>query len=278
MVRTCVAVGAILGCRLILAQPAAPPRPQFDVASIKPNKSENSPPRIGPMRGGRFTMTNGPILAVLQTTYGLRDFQIIGAPGWLMSEHYDIEAEADGDPPFNTMKMMLQTLLEDRLQLKSHWETRQLPIYALVVAKPGKLQPAEAECKPATPPPPGSRSHAVPCGQIVFLNNSRTGLNNSMTGRSVTIAQMTTPLSALTRRMVIDKTGITGKYDINVQFSLERHPIIPPAGNSSPVPEADSDAPSLFTALEEQLGLRLQADKGPVDVLVIDHIERPTEN
>src|ERR1700722_15773901 len=139
----------------VYGQPAAP-RPQFEVASIKPNKSGDMRVMINTPGGGRFTANNIPLQGLLTFAYHVKDFQLSGAPPWLTSERYDIEAKADGNPRGDAILPFLQALLEERLQFKFHRETKEMQVYALVVAKAGKLHQAEGECgpRPDTPPPP----------------------------------------------------------------------------------------------------------------------------
>jgi uncharacterized protein (TIGR03435 family) len=184
------------------------------------------------------------------------EFQIIGAPHWVKSDRYDISAKADGDPQVREMPALVQRLLEDRLQLKYHWETRESAVYHLVVSKAGKLRDSE----PGGCPPTAD----APCGA---LRNSP----GNTKGYHLTAADLAGSLSLFLGRFVLDKTGLIGKYDISLQWTTERIQLQSPAG-------AAESSPSIFTALQEQLGLKLEASKGPVKTLVIDHVERPSEN
>jgi uncharacterized protein (TIGR03435 family) len=259
-------------------QPAAP-RPGFEVASIKLNKSGDRRIMIMPARGGRFTATNIPLQFLITLAYDVKDFQISGAPAWLTSERYDIEAKAEGDPGYDAMLPLLQTLLEDRLQFKYHHETKELALYALVVAKAGKLHQAEGECGPRPngppPPPEPGKMPSPPCGGF-FMGPGH------LNGQKIAIAQLIDSLSRFTGRTVLDKTNLTGKYDIDLQYTPEQGQFQAPPGGAGPgmppLPPIDPNGPSLFTALQEQLGLKLESQKGPVEMIVIDHIERPSEN
>jgi uncharacterized protein (TIGR03435 family) len=260
------------------AQPAATPRPQFEVASIKLNKSAGGFGMVRPSPGGRFTLTNVPLQLVLTIAYRIKEFQLSGAPAWLTQERYDIEAKADGNPSLDAMLPMLQTLLEDRLQLKFHHETKELPIYALVTAKAGKLHESEGgECPPMPdrlpPPPEPGKLPSPPCGGMFRTPGH-------VVGQKVAMAQLTDLLSNMSGRIVLDKTGLTGKYEINLDYTPEQSQLqLPPGGDPGiPVPRPDPNGPSLFTALQEQLGLKLESQKGPVEIMVIDHVERPSEN
>jgi uncharacterized protein (TIGR03435 family) len=183
------------------AQSAAP-RPEFEVAAIKLDKSSDMRAMLMPGRGGRFTATNIPLQFLLTLAYRTKDFQISGAPAWLLSERYDVEAKAEGDPDFDAMLPMLQTLLEDRLQFKFHRETKEMPVYALVVAKAGKLHEAEGECGPRPdgppPPPEPGKAPSPPCGGF-FIFPGR------ISGQKVAITQLIDSLSLFTNRVVLDR-------------------------------------------------------------------------
>jgi len=196
-----------------------------------------------------------------------RRMQIFGSPDWAKTDTWDIEARG-GDAPIAEMYgPMLQKLLEERFHLKIHKETRQLPVYILTVAKNGSKLSATKEggcvaldLKNMQPPAPGS----VRCGSgSVRGNAARTVIDSH--GQTVT-ALAAQGFHGDLDRPVIDQTGLTGMFDIHLEFAREG------------APAGDLSAPSLFTAVQEQLGLRLTPDKGPVEVLVIDHLERPSEN
>ena len=278
MLRALAAASFLFAASGIFAQPAATPRPQFEVASIKLNKSGGGFSLARPSPGGRFTLTNIPLQFVLMIAYRVKEFQLSGAPAWLNQERYDIEAKADGNPSLDAMLPMLQTLLEDRLQLKFHHETKELPIYVLAVAKAGKLHESEkGECPPMPnglpPPPEPGKLPSPPCGGIFRTPGH-------VAGQKTTMAQLTDLLSNSTGRVVLDKTGLTGKYDINLDYTPEQSQLqlLPGGDPDMPFPRPDPNGPSLFTALQEQLGLKLESQKGPVEIMVIDHVERPSEN
>jgi uncharacterized protein (TIGR03435 family) len=187
-----------------------------------------------------------------------------GGPAWLRSASYEIKAKAEGNPSVTMMPgPMMQALLEDRFLLKIHRETTEGPVYFLSVARGGpKLHPfTEGSCTPWSVPPPPLQPGKKYCGSMISG-----GISSSVEARGATVDEFSKTLRMLVDRPVIDKTGITGRFDIRVEkFSLD--------------PASDPTGPlSIFTALEEQLGLRLEAGKGPVDTLVIDHIEKPSEN
>ena len=227
----------------------------FEVASIKANHSGNAIMLYQPWPGGRFTATNSSLSLLIQYAYGVEQFQISGAPGWVQADKYDIAAEAVGNQQAGEIRAMLGRLLEERFRLQYHWETKEAPIYDLVVSKAGKLRESESgECPPD-----------VPCG----------GLRNSpghTYGSKLTAGELAGSLSLFVGRLVLDKTALTGKYDVDLQWTPERVRL------QSAEPPADQNGPSIFTALQEQLGLKLESAKGPVKTLIIDHVERPPEN
>lgn len=240
--------------------------PAFEVATIKLNVTGARSGGVRP-RPGRLIISNMTVKGMVAFVYKVRDFQISGGPDWVNSSHYDIEAIAEGNPNQDQFKRMLQTLLQDRFKLVLHHDSKELPIYELTVAKGGlKLQLLkEGDCivyDAAHPPKPGQRS-SDGCDN---LSNGR----GSFDATSATMAQVAMMFSFQVGRTVVDKTGIEGKFPVHLKFA-------PVDGETGAPPAADA-GPSIFTAVQEQLGLRLDAAKGPVDVLVIDHVDRPSEN
>jgi uncharacterized protein (TIGR03435 family) len=264
--------GALAAARIgaaPLLQIETPPRQVFEVASVKPNKSVETGGFIQRRPGGNFSVGNQTLRTLITFAYQLQGFQLVGAPDWINTERFDIVAKAGRDVPPTFFggtppeALMLRSLLEDRFKLTMHRETRDMPIYALVVAREGRLGPRlrrptsdfcarqfEAAGKPgATPPPPGSPM----CGI--------SGDTNELTAGSFPLSSFVGFLAGQARRIVVDRTGLTGVWDFDLKWS-------PPD-----TPNPDPDRPSIFTALEEQLGLRLEATTGPVEVLVIDRVE-----
>jgi len=256
-------------------QPAPTPSTSFEVASIKPNHSAD----------GLFRLMNTPdglsangltVKFLIGFAYNVKDFQIAGGPGWIDSERYDIQAKMDDStiealkklPPEQTIEQrraMLRSLLADRFKLKITPSSKELPIYALVVAKNG----------PKLTQSPAASGSEGPRSQIRF------GLGE-LTGRAVPISFLAEQISRQVDREVVDKTGLQGTYDFTLHFAPERPMPMPggPAdgGPGGAAPPPDSSAPSIFTALQEQLGLKLESQKGPVKILIIDSVERPSEN
>lgn len=267
----------------------SPSRPDFEVVSIKPAAPDARGTYFN-MPGGILTIKNMPVKEMIVIAWRVQPFQITGGPSWIESAHYDISAKPEGKPKRSDIPLMLQALLEDRFQLKVHSETKEFPIYALVRArKDGKLGPQlvpsnEGSCTPfdpSKPPPPPDPNNPpkLGCGGMMMGPDRINAVG-------VDIAQLQPMLSRILGRTVVDKTGLTGKFDITAHWTPDQAQLMqgpfggPPPGGppDMPQPRFDPNGPSIFTALEEQLGLKLESQKGPVDILVIDHIERPSEN
>jgi uncharacterized protein (TIGR03435 family) len=230
-------------------------------------------------------MTNLALRRMILIAYDVQDYQIAGAPGWIESEHYDLQAKAENNPSVQQMEgPMLRLLLEERFRLVLHRETRQLPAYRLSVGKTGpKLQRTkEGSCTPYatnSPPPVTRQGEARPtfCG---FQRPTMEGLNRTLEAKGVTMAALATNLSraytAALGKNVFDGTGLTGTFDFHLTWAMDPPAGVPGAAESAS--HTDAMGPSIFVALQEQLGLRLEPTKGPVEVLVIDHIEKPSGN
>lgn len=315
----------------LFSQTASSKKPSFEVISIKPSAPlVGGAIRIGGgTRGDRYNMTGVTLRMLLQQAYSKNgnggtgaQIQLIGGPAWMDSDRYDIQATADcsgGVLSREQVQLMVQSMLEDRFQLKAHTETRELPIYNLVVAKDGPKLKASADqtppalsaggppqpCAPPaaaptpTPPPPpppgppGQRggmldpNFAMPRGVMGMMFGPN---GSALRGSAVPISNLVGSLQQQLGRPVIDKTGLKGLFDFTLQFSPEGlngpglagapSPLGPPgggAGPGAPTSAASDPVPSLFTAVQE-LGLRLESVKGPVDVLVIDSAQKPPEN
>jgi uncharacterized protein (TIGR03435 family) len=266
-------------------------RPQFEVASIKLNTSGLPGGLFGSKSPGTFNVVNLTLREIIAAAWRINSFQLTGGPGWIGSAHYDITAKPKVGrtpgplPPLKTqadeMALMAQSLLEDRFQLKVHRETKELPVYALTVAKGGP-KVHEGACttydpnNPPARPAPGEKRPDF-CGNISMGGN---GPNRTIDGFGITMAEFAAKeLPFLTGRVVIDKTGLAGKFNLHLELSADEVPNPgEPGDRERAAAAADSTGPSLFTALEEQLGLKLESTKGPVEVLVIDHLEKPSEN
>lgn len=287
-----VVIIAVMGLRLEaqITQPAAD-APTFEAASIKP--AADTGRRGGRGTPGRFQGINLPVRQLIRQAYDIHDSQIIGGPEWLASEGFDINATT-GDTPPDQMRFMMQTLLRDRFKLAFHTEKRELPIYALVVARSdGKIGSGLKRIPDGECPPPGARRGAPPAGGPPAAppppfdpNNPQPGCGGIIFGpgrllaHGVQIDQLARSiggLPALTafNRIVVNETKLEGQYDFDFRFANEfaGRGGPPPAG--APPAPAPGDEPALVTALQEQLGLKLDSRRATVDVLVIDTAEKP---
>jgi uncharacterized protein (TIGR03435 family) len=255
------------------AQPTVTPQLQpaeFEVASVKPHTSADPRTMMVAQPGGRFVAVNVPLRHVIRVAFQLQDDQIVGGPDWLDTDRFDIEARAAGMPgaPGIELLAMLQSLLAERFQLTTHREMRELPVFALErVRRDGELG---AGLRPTTCPETAiDLSRPKPCANI------STGFG-SLTLRGMPLPQFTQYLAPSVNRVVIDRTGLDGLYDIDLKWSPEPQAAAPVPASGQPT--GNPDRPSLFTAIQEQLGLRLDSTRGPVEVLVIDTLARPTPN
>ncbi|HEY4837073.1 MAG TPA: TIGR03435 family protein [Candidatus Acidoferrales bacterium] len=256
------------------AQNAASTSPKFEyeVASIKPNKSNGQGSYGITTAPDGLTVTNTPLIMLIQSAYGIfnRD-RIVAAPGWVDTERYDVAAKIEASVIDDLQKLnpsqissarnqMLQALLADRFMLALHRETRELPVYSLVVAKNGpKIHQSKTDDVVAGSNGRGGRAPGM------------TAKNGSIKGHSVTLGSFADFLAAQLSRPVLDRTGLTSLYDLDLQWTPDDNELQSPPGSAP-------NGPAIFTAIQEQLGLKLESGKGPVEVIVIDHIERPSGN
>ena len=256
----------------------------FEAASLKPSDPK-APPGGGIRRqpGGRFNTFNTPVRQLIVFAYQIQGYQLVGGPDWIGNTRYDITAKFEGDPPpvrpgtgADHLMLATRTLLAERFNLKVHRETRQLDIYALVMAKadgkPGPaLKTAADDCSPdaiaarrgAPPPAPGT---GPVCGMQMFPGRVRFG--------GYPLSLFASLISNQVGRMVVDRTGLAGNWDFEMTYAPP--PSQGPAPPGAQPPPIDPDAPDLFTTVREQLGLKLDATKGPVEVLGIDSVEAAT--
>lgn len=243
----------------------APAAPTFEVASVRPNSSDE-PPSLALPPSGAVVATNVPLQNLIINAHGVPAFRVVGAPDWIERERFDIAARPpDGADPGQVLSMM-RALLADRFNLRVHRETREMPIYTLVLARhDGRLgpnmKPAGTDCSTigsATPLPPSPDS---PCAGLMGVGPA----GGTIVSIGQPLRRLTSALSMAVSRTVIDRTGLEGPFDVRLRWSADVS-----------VGPAQGDTPSIFTALQEQLGLRLESTRGPVEVLVIDSVERPT--
>lgn len=272
---------------------ASPDLPKFDVATIKPS-SDTDGRRMFMFVPGGISISGMPVQMLLTEAFHVEDDHIIGAPGWVKSNRYDVQAKVSPDDApkldklkFDDRRSMILPLLVERFNLKYHHETREMTGYALVVAKGGpKMKASEVQPPPPDAKPPDSGAGAKPGDPGAQRPQQRRMLRFMGPGHleaegsdTVMLARV---LSQQLGRTVTDKTGLTGNYDYKLQWTPDDAPPPMPGGPGGGAPHNDNgtDAvgPSLFTAVQEQLGLKLESSKGMADVIVIDHIDLPSEN
>jgi uncharacterized protein (TIGR03435 family) len=254
----------------------------FEVVAIKLHAGNSMENWTRPFPGGRLRVENQTLRSLIKTAFRVQDFQMSGGPSWINSERYDIEAKSKGNPPLSEVAgPMLQAILEDRFKLKTHREMKEMPVYELVASKKGpRLRPSQEEgCVQynpnGTPPSPGEKKQPV-CGSLMTQNGV-------MNATSIRMEDLVRSLSVLLDHPVIDKTNFREAFDAHLEFvpaeAMSGAPSGVAADPSKPAPAGpDNFGPSLITALREQMGLTLRPAKGPVKILTIDHVERPSEN
>ena len=246
----------------------------FEVAAIRRNL-ENGPQRLDLFP--QFTAQNATLKALFLLAYEVKEFQVSSAPTWFDSDRYDISAKMEGAPvpgpaAMQLQRRRLQLLLQDRFKLAVHHEARELPVYKLTTAKGGPKLTASActEPDPKNPAPASGKTFRDYCGWSGFSKGR-------FEASSATTADLVKALSNLLGRSVLDETGMKGTFRVDLKFATDdatkRTADAPPD-----VPAADDNAPNIFTALQEQLGLKLNPGRGAVDVIIIDHVEKPSEN
>lgn len=264
-------------------------RPAFAVATIKKNTSGSDPQSMRLQPGGRIVATNQPLRRLIVFAYGLQPQQLAGGPGWLDTDRFDIVAQAEGNlsptppggPP-GPAQLMMQRLLAERFGLRLHTEPRDMPVYALMLARSDRrlgprLRLADRDCLALMTVAPGGVPVAAPqladgrpaCGA------RRDGAGRIVAGGADMTMIASQLLAGQVDRLVVDRTGLAGTYDLDLEYALDSPGRGGPSSDSA---TAVTDRPSLFTALEEQLGLKLQPLRAAIDVLVVDRATPPTEN
>jgi uncharacterized protein (TIGR03435 family) len=251
-----------------LASAHTPGQLAFDVVSIRLNTSGARGGGGGPRPGGAYNLTNVPTRTLISIAYGIPGGRVLGGPGWLTTDRYDIVARGKDSPTGEEASQMLQAMLRDRFQLVAHVEQRDLPAYTLTLARPdGRLGPgmrrSAIDCRD---PEARKKAYAAaaPNSRIVCGLQTSAGM---FTGGGVRLADLIVILTSASGRPVLDKTGLSGDFDVDLKWT----PTL--AGDAAP-----PDVVSIFTAVQEQLGLKLESATAPLDVVVIDRIERPSEN
>lgn len=286
-------------------QPPAPPwdapHLEFEVASVKTNKSGPGTMMMMRTLPTSFNVTNLPLRSLIMQAYRLSNYQLVGAPSWIDSERFDIVAKApEGSKPDQT-PLMLRGLLADRFKLKVHAETRETQVYALTLARSdGKLGPklskSTDDCEkilaerraaaqaaraggpgpvPFTMPGPNEKPVCTISMRPTPVTGGLPVLNFRGGGQPVQV--IVNQISQFLNKRVVDKTGLTGLYDFELQFSMGGQPLTTQAASGNTPAAPIDDGPTMFDAVRE-LGLKLESERGPVDHLVIDSVERPTED
>jgi uncharacterized protein (TIGR03435 family) len=251
--------------------PAHGQAPAFEAISIKVNRSGESRSQFRGTLSG-ISVTNQTLLDIIRNVWNVNRLQIAGGPSWIGDDRFDVEARTPGKAGRDELIAMMKTMLVERFKLEVHQETRPIPVYTLVLARPdGRFGPtlrrSMATCDmrnppapgtpPPTPPPPIDGVDLPACG-----TNTGRGL---LRATGIELEAFTRNMAGAAGRIIVDKTGVTGTFDMVLRFNPDAN-------------DPTSDLPSLFAAVQEQLGLKLDAQTAPAEVLVIDHAERPTEN
>jgi uncharacterized protein (TIGR03435 family) len=272
---------------LLLAVPApiaqAPARPQFAVASVKRDTGATNPMNAVSLMvirdvaraasNGRFVMrglTAAPLHVLIQLAYDVNEHQVLSGPEWVRSDRYEIDARADGTPSFSEMRPMLQSLLEDRFKLVVRRETRELPVYELIPAGDGlKISPTlDGSCVPMSEAKPFTPLNV--CGGVRRQIVGSSPRKDVIEAVAVPIARLIDLLSTEVDRPIVDRTAFTSLFNFRIEFASGM--------SDTGVLGLDTSGPSIFSALEEQLGLRLRTARAPFDALIIDHVERASPN
>jgi len=260
-----IATNVLFAATLLAQVPSQIPSDlKFEVASLKPSEKENQGfAGIRPALGGqRYEAANCPITLMIQVAYRIKADQIVGAPGWLETDRFDMEALAAKPSSADELHVMLMNMLADRLQLKFHHEQRDMQRYALTVDKGG----------------PKLTSHEADNGGDTWIDVAEAPfLHMKMKATSTPMDYLAFRLSQLMDRPVVNLTNLSGGYDFHLDYTREL-PLGFPTNGKINGEEPDTSGPTVFAAVKQQLGLELKAGKGPVEVIVIDHVEKPSAN
>jgi uncharacterized protein (TIGR03435 family) len=276
--RTALAVLSVaaLGITTAAQQPSPDTsRPVFEAASIRRNVSGSDQASVRAQPGGRMSVTNNSLRNIVRNAYNVQNFQIAGGPDWFDTDRWDIVAKAEGDATPPQLITMLRNLLADRFKLVLHTEMRETPVFALVLARSDgrlgpQLRPSTVDCaalladfKARKEVPPNTINGRPSCGTRMTAGNMMT--------TATPMADIVRNLSPAAGRPIIDRTGLTGTFDLDLSWTPD------PQGPGT-TPAGDSDRPALVTAVQEQLGLKLDAQRAPFETLVIDSVARPVED
>lgn len=230
--------------------------PSFEVATIKPSPQFINWSGIQTPGGGRFEASHATLKAMAAYAYDVREFYVSGGPGWAGSDPFEILAKADANATPAQIRVMLQSLLAERFKLVLHRDTKDVTVYQLVVSKGG----------------PKLEETAGDPGFIRFLGRGQ------VDGQRIPMTGLARYLKTLLGEVVVDKTGLAAKYNFKLAWTPDEGQAGRPGAGPAPGSPAEENGPSIFTALQEQLGQKLDGTKGPVDTVVIDHAEKPSEN
>ena len=234
--------------------------PEFEVASIKKSDPSKTTTFYNFLPGGRFSATNYSLHSLIRTAWALQPDQLIGGPEWMKTEAFDIETRAEGNPPREQVLLMLRTLLAERFSLSMHAETRELPVYELVFARPDKQLGPSLRPSTGCADSPRSSSQA-PCRALYSPSGQ-------WSGREIPIRSLLSSLVRETNRVVIDRTDLPGLFDLELRW-------VNLAGALGTIAGGGSDFPtSFFTAVEEQWGLKLRSTRALVDVMVVEKVDQ----
>lgn len=245
----------------------------FEVASVKPNRSGTTSVSMRMQPGGRFNALNVTVLDLIRFAYAVQPFQIEGGPSWLESERFDVMAKVEGEiPPLppgqvGPVQLMTQNLLAERFKLKAHRQTKDAAAYALVHARHDRrlgkqVEPSTVDCVAVLKAMMAGGRGGPPAGPGGPQCRLSTAGPGSVRGTDVSIGQLAQLLSVQLQRQVVDRTGLTGVFSFELSFAADQ--------------ANDPDRPSIFTALQEQLGLKLESQRAPLETLIIDSIQQPT--
>jgi uncharacterized protein (TIGR03435 family) len=258
--------------------------PSFEVASVRLNRNPGPTRGLVGLQPGRLVATAATLRQLIESAFGVPDDRIVEAPGWAASDLFDVTGTVSPEVTIEQAQMMLQNLLAERFGLRTHRETRDLPIYSLVLDRADRrlgpdLRPSAADCipmkvpasmPPPPPPPPGAQQtrplSARPplrCPSMFFA-----GTSGAVSARKMLIGELARGLTLAAGRPVVDRTGLTGEFDIDLIYQSD---LVAGGGPRF-------EAPPLPTALRDQLGLKLESGRGPIDVVVIDAVQRPADN
>jgi bla regulator protein blaR1 len=286
-----VTIAAVTLTGVVIAQ--GPEPRQFEVASVKPNRSGQLAMNLRVEPGGRLIVQNLSLKDLVTVAYRVRDFQVIGGPSWMAVDRFDVTAKADHELPpmrpdgaIGPLELMLQRLLAERFKFVASSETQDRPMFALVMARTDRrlgerMQPSTVDCAALL----AERSKNSPPAQGPVMNGQRPVCGMAiapwaMRLGAVPMSQLADVLSQMTNRYVEDQTGLTGRYNIDLEWTPPGGRGAPPAGDGSappvPVPRFNANGATLETAIQEQLGLKLEPRRGPVPVLRVERAEPPT--